>query len=54
MLYISIQRDFMSQVLKIVLKVHCMSIRSTKSKESFRICLTKERVDSIKTFLKQH
>ena len=32
----------MSQVLKIVLTVHCVSIRSIKSKESFRICLIKE------------
>ena len=39
----------MSQVLKIVLTVHCVSIRSIKSKESFRICLIKERVSSIIT-----
>ena len=39
--------DFMSQVLRIVLTVHCVSIRSIKSKESFRICLIKERVGSI-------
>ena len=37
-LYISIIIDFMSQVLKIVLTVHCASVRSIKSKESFRIC----------------
>ena len=39
----------MSQVLKIVLTVHCVSIRSIKSKEPFRICLIKERVGSIIT-----
>ena len=46
---ILIYRDFMSQVLKIMLTVHCVSIRSIKSKESFRICLIKERVGSIIT-----
>ena len=44
-----VYKDFMSQVLKIVLTVHCVSIRSIKSKESFRICSIKERVGSIIT-----
>ena len=39
----------MSQVLKIVLTVHCVSVLSEKSKESFRIGLIKERVGSIIT-----
>ena len=47
--FILVYRDFMSQVLKIVLMVHCVSIRSIKSKESFRICLIKEIVGSIIT-----
>ena len=38
----------MSQVLKIVLTVHCVSIRSIKSKDYFRIYLIKERVCLIK------
>ena len=33
----------MSQLIIVVLTVHCMSIRSIKSKESFRICLIRER-----------
>ena len=47
--FILVDRDFMSQILKIVLTVHCVSIRSIKSKESFRICLIKKRVGSIIT-----
>ena len=39
----------MSQVLKIVLTVHCVSIRSIKSEESFRICLIEETAGSIIT-----
>ena len=39
----------MSQVLKIVLTVHCVSTKPIKSKESFRICLIKGRVRSIIT-----
>ena len=39
----------MSQVLKIVLTVHCVSIQIIKSKEPFRISLIEERVGSIIT-----
>ena len=42
----------MSQVLKIVLTVHCVSIRSIKSKESFRICLICFHLSFIKHILK--
>ena len=41
--FILVYRDFMSQVLKIVLTVHCVSIQSIKLKESFRISLIEER-----------
>ena len=47
--FVLVYRDFMSQVLKLLLTVHCVSIRSIRPKESFRIYLIKERVGSITT-----
>ena len=47
-LYISIQRFYVTSTQNI-LTVHCVSIQFIKSKESFRICLIKAKVDSIIT-----